>query len=66
MISGCGHPPIERMLWIAELVLAVPIRAVVGGLRPPVHPLGTPLVPHAILGSAYPPHSYRPVLCVGV
>lgn len=59
LISGCGHPPIERMLGVTELVLDVPIRAVVGGLHLPVHPLGTPLVPQAILGSPYPP--WRPI-----
>ncbi|MFB9362247.1 MBL fold metallo-hydrolase [Actinoplanes nipponensis] len=55
LISGCGHPPIERMLGVAELVLDVPIRAVVGGLHLPVHPVGTPLLPQAILGSPHPP-----------
>jgi hypothetical protein len=28
LISGCGHPPIERILGIAERVLDVPIGAV--------------------------------------
>ena len=55
LISGCGHPPIERMLGIAEQVLDVPIRAVVGGLHLPVHPAGTPLVPQTVLGNPYPP-----------
>lgn len=55
LISGCGHPPIERMLGVAEQVLDVPIRAVVGGLHLPVHPLGTRLIPQAVLGSPYPP-----------
>jgi 7,8-dihydropterin-6-yl-methyl-4-(beta-D-ribofuranosyl)aminobenzene 5'-phosphate synthase len=55
LISGCGHPPIERMLGIAELVLDVPIRAVVGGLHLPVHPAGTRLLPQAILGNPRPP-----------
>lgn len=41
LISGRGHPPIERMLGVVERVLDVPIRAVVGGLHLPVHPLGT-------------------------
>jgi 7,8-dihydropterin-6-yl-methyl-4-(beta-D-ribofuranosyl)aminobenzene 5'-phosphate synthase len=59
VISGCGHPPIERMLGITEMVLDVPIRAVVGGLHLPVHPIGTPLVPQAVLGSPYPP--WRPI-----
>jgi 7,8-dihydropterin-6-yl-methyl-4-(beta-D-ribofuranosyl)aminobenzene 5'-phosphate synthase len=55
LISGCGHPPIERMLGVTEQVLDVPIRAVVGGLHLPVHPARTPLVPQAILGNPYPP-----------
>jgi len=59
LISGCGHPPIERMLGITERVLDVPIRAVVGGLHLPVHPAGTPLVPQAVLGNPYPP--WRPI-----
>jgi len=59
LISGCGHPPIERMLGITEQVLDVPIRAVVGGLHLPVHPARTPLVPQAVLGNPYPP--WRPI-----
>jgi 7,8-dihydropterin-6-yl-methyl-4-(beta-D-ribofuranosyl)aminobenzene 5'-phosphate synthase len=59
LISGCGHPPIERMLGITEQVLDVPIQAVVGGLHLPVHPAGTPLVPQAVLGNPYPP--WRPI-----
>ena len=55
LVSGCGHPPIERTLAVAEQALDIPIRAVVGGLHLPVHPLGTPLIPQAILGSPYPP-----------
>jgi len=55
LISGCGHPPIERILGVAEHVLDVPIRAVVGGLHLPVHPSGTPLLPQAVLGNPYPP-----------
>lgn len=55
LITGCGHPPIERMLGAAERVLDVPIRGIVGGLHLPVHPLGTPLMPQAVLGSPYPP-----------
>jgi 7,8-dihydropterin-6-yl-methyl-4-(beta-D-ribofuranosyl)aminobenzene 5'-phosphate synthase len=50
LVSGCGHPPIDRMLGVAEQVLDVPIRAVVGGLHLPVHPIGTPLIPQAVLG----------------
>lgn len=55
LISGCGHPRIERILGVTERVLAVPIRAVVGGLHLPVHPAGTPLVPQAVLGNPHPP-----------
>jgi 7,8-dihydropterin-6-yl-methyl-4-(beta-D-ribofuranosyl)aminobenzene 5'-phosphate synthase len=50
VITGCGHPPIDRMLGVAEQVLDVPIRAVVGGLHLPVHPIGTPMIPQAVLG----------------
>lgn len=50
LVTGCGHPPIDRMLGVAEQVLDVPIRAVVGGLHLPVHPVGTPLIPQAVLG----------------
>ncbi len=59
LISGCGHPPIERILGITERVLDVPIRAVVGGLHLPVHAAGTPLMPQAVLGNPYPP--WRPI-----
>jgi len=59
LITGCGHPPIERMLGVAEHVLDVPIRAVVGGLHLPVHAAGTPLVPQAVLGNPNPP--WRPI-----
>ena len=55
LISGCGHPPIERILGIAERVLDVPIRAVVGGLHLPVHAAGTALMPQAVLGNPHPP-----------
>ncbi|HEX6870513.1 MAG TPA: MBL fold metallo-hydrolase [Micromonosporaceae bacterium] len=55
VISGCGHPQIERVLGLAERVLDVPIRAVVGGLHLPVHALGTSLVPQAVLGNPHPP-----------
>jgi 7,8-dihydropterin-6-yl-methyl-4-(beta-D-ribofuranosyl)aminobenzene 5'-phosphate synthase len=59
LVTGCGHPAIERMLAVAEMVLDVPIRGVVGGLHLPVHPLGTPLVPQAVLGS--PNWPWRPI-----
>lgn len=32
LISGCGPPPIERILGITEQVLDVPIQAVAGGI----------------------------------
>jgi 7,8-dihydropterin-6-yl-methyl-4-(beta-D-ribofuranosyl)aminobenzene 5'-phosphate synthase len=59
LVTGCGHPPIDRMLSVAEQVLDVPIRAVVGGLHLPVHPVGTPLIPQAVLGS--PNWPWRPL-----
>ena len=31
LLTGCGHPPMERILGVTEQVLDVPIRAVVGG-----------------------------------
>jgi 7,8-dihydropterin-6-yl-methyl-4-(beta-D-ribofuranosyl)aminobenzene 5'-phosphate synthase len=55
VISGCGHPPIERMLALTEMVLDVPIKAVIGGLHLPVHPLGTALLPQALLGNPHWP-----------
>ena len=55
LISGCGHPPVEQILGVAEHVLDVPIRAVVGGLHLPVHAAGTPLVPQAVLGNPHLP-----------
>jgi 7,8-dihydropterin-6-yl-methyl-4-(beta-D-ribofuranosyl)aminobenzene 5'-phosphate synthase len=55
VVTGCGHPPIERILGVAEKVLDVPIRAVVGGLHLPVHPWRTPLVPQAVLGNPHWP-----------
>jgi 7,8-dihydropterin-6-yl-methyl-4-(beta-D-ribofuranosyl)aminobenzene 5'-phosphate synthase len=59
LVTGCGHPRIEHILGVTEQVLDVPIRAVVGGLHLPVHPLGTPLVPQAVLGS--PNWPWRPI-----
>jgi 7,8-dihydropterin-6-yl-methyl-4-(beta-D-ribofuranosyl)aminobenzene 5'-phosphate synthase len=58
LVSGCGHPGIERMLAATEAVLDVPIRAVVGGLHLPVHP-GTAYLSQAILGSPHWP--WRPI-----
>jgi 7,8-dihydropterin-6-yl-methyl-4-(beta-D-ribofuranosyl)aminobenzene 5'-phosphate synthase len=59
LVSGCGHPGIERMLAVTERVLEVPIRGVVGGLHLPVHPFGTPLVLQATLGN--PNWPWRPI-----
>lgn len=59
LVSGCGHPPVERTLAVAERALDVPIQGVIGGFHLPVHPLGTPLIPQAVLGSPHPP--WRPV-----
>lgn len=59
LISGCGHPGIERMLTVAEQVLDVPITGVIGGLHLPVHALGTPLLFAATFGN--PNWPWRPV-----
>lgn len=59
LVTGCGHPPIERMLGVAERVLDVPIAAVVGGLHLPVHALGTPFMLQATIGS--PNWPWRPM-----
>ena len=59
LVSGCGHPGIERMLAVAERVLDVPIKAVVGGLHLPVHAIGTPLMMQATLGN--PNYPWRPI-----
>jgi 7,8-dihydropterin-6-yl-methyl-4-(beta-D-ribofuranosyl)aminobenzene 5'-phosphate synthase len=55
VITGCGHPPIERILGVTEQVLDVAIRAVVGGLHLPVHVGGTPQVVQAVLGNPHWP-----------
>ena len=55
VLTGCGHPPIERILGVTEQVIDVPIRAVVGGLHLPVHAWGTPLIPQAVLGNPHWP-----------
>jgi 7,8-dihydropterin-6-yl-methyl-4-(beta-D-ribofuranosyl)aminobenzene 5'-phosphate synthase len=55
LISGCGHPPIEKILAVTELALDVPIQAVIGGLHLPVHAARTSLVPQAVLGNPHPP-----------
>jgi 7,8-dihydropterin-6-yl-methyl-4-(beta-D-ribofuranosyl)aminobenzene 5'-phosphate synthase len=59
VITGCGHPPMERILGVTEQALDVPVRAVVGGLHLPVHAWGTPLVPQAVLGNPHWP--WRPI-----
>ena len=59
LVSGCGHPGIERMLAVTERVLDVPIRAVFGGLHLPVHALGTPLLLQSTIGNPNPP--WRPI-----
>jgi 7,8-dihydropterin-6-yl-methyl-4-(beta-D-ribofuranosyl)aminobenzene 5'-phosphate synthase len=59
LVSGCGHPGIERMLAVAERVLDVPVKGMVGGLHLPVHPLGTPLLPQAVMGN--PNWPWRPI-----
>ena len=59
LVSGCGHPGIERMLAATEHVLDTPIRGVVGGLHLPVHPFGTPLLVQGTLGN--PNWPWRPV-----
>jgi 7,8-dihydropterin-6-yl-methyl-4-(beta-D-ribofuranosyl)aminobenzene 5'-phosphate synthase len=55
VLTGCGHPPIERILGVTEQVLDVPIRAVVGGLHLPVHAWGTPQIVQAVLGNPHWP-----------
>ena len=59
LITGCGHPEIERTLAAAEKVVDAPVHAVIGGLHLPVHPLGTPLRPQAVLGN--PNWPWRPI-----
>lgn len=55
VVTGCGHPPIERILGVTERVLDLPIQGVVGGLHLPVHPFGTPVVPQALIGTPHWP-----------
>jgi 7,8-dihydropterin-6-yl-methyl-4-(beta-D-ribofuranosyl)aminobenzene 5'-phosphate synthase len=59
LVSGCGHPRIERMLALAERVLDVPIKGIVGGLHLPVHPLRTPLLLQGTLGN--PNWPWKPI-----
>ena len=59
LVTGCGHPEIERTLATAEKVVDASVYAVIGGLHLPVHAMGTPLVPQAVLGS--PNWPWRPI-----
>lgn len=59
LVTGCGHPEIEGTLAAAERIVGVPVHAVVGGLHLPVHAMGTPLLPQAVLGS--PKWPWRPI-----
>ena len=59
VITGCGHPEIELMLAAAEQVVDAPVHAVIGGLHLPVHPVGTALLPQAVLGN--PNWPWRPI-----
>lgn len=59
LITGCGHPEIERILAAAEKVVDAPVYAVVGGLHLPIHPIGTSLLPQAVLGNSNWP--WRPI-----
>jgi 7,8-dihydropterin-6-yl-methyl-4-(beta-D-ribofuranosyl)aminobenzene 5'-phosphate synthase len=51
LVTGCGHPEIERTLAVAERIVEGPVDGVIGGLHLPVHAMGTPLLPQAVLGS---------------
>lgn len=55
VLTGCGHPPIERILGVTEHVLDVGIGAVVGGLHLPVHPQGAVQTVQAVLGNPHWP-----------
>lgn len=59
VITGCGHPEIEQTLAAAEKIVDAPVYAVVGGLHLPVHPIGTPQIPQAVLGNPHWP--WRPI-----
>jgi 7,8-dihydropterin-6-yl-methyl-4-(beta-D-ribofuranosyl)aminobenzene 5'-phosphate synthase len=59
LVTGCGHPEIERMTAAAEKVADAPVHAVIGGLHLPVHAVGTPLLPQAVLGN--PNWPWRPI-----
>ena len=59
LVTGCGHPEIERTLAEAEQVVDAPVYAVIGGLHLPVHAAGTRLMPQAVLGN--PNWPWRPI-----
>lgn len=59
LITGCGHPEIERTLAAAEQIVDAPVYAVIGGLHLPVHAIGTRLIPQAVLGN--PNWAWRPI-----
>ncbi len=59
LITGCGHPEIERTLAAAEKVVEAPVHAVVGGLHLPVHATGTALSAQAVFGN--PNWPWRPL-----
>jgi len=59
LVTGCGHPETERMMAAAEKVVDAPVHAVIGGLHLPVHALGTPMLPQAVLGN--PNWPWRPI-----
>jgi 7,8-dihydropterin-6-yl-methyl-4-(beta-D-ribofuranosyl)aminobenzene 5'-phosphate synthase len=59
LVTGCGHPEIERTLAAVEKVVDAPVHAVVGGLHLPVHAAGTSLMPQAVFGN--PNWPWRPI-----
>ena len=59
LVTGCGHPEIERTLAAAERVVDMPVYGVIGGLHLPVHAMGTQLVPQVVLGN--PNWPWRPI-----
>lgn len=59
VLTGCGHPAIERTLAAVERIVQMPVYAVVGGLHLPVHAWGTALIPAATVGT--PNWPWQPV-----
>ncbi len=59
VLTGCGHPAIERTLAAVERIVQMPIYAVIGGLHLPVHAWGTSLIPAATVGT--PNWPWQPV-----